>query len=106
MKANFVYLWTYDVREGCEADFEALYGPDGGWAQLFRRSTQYLGTDLLRDRSRKRRYVSVDRWASGASHRDFASEHPEEIADLDRRGERLTTSEARIGEFDVMGWGD
>ena len=102
MGAGFVYIWMYHVREGCELDFETLYGPDGGWAQLFRKSAQYLGTDLLRDRSKKRRYVTVDRWISETSHREFVSEHGEEFAELDRKGERLTTKETRIGDFDVV----
>jgi len=103
MNAGFVYIWVYDVREGCEPDFETLYGPDGGWAQLFRKSAQYLGTELLRDRSQKRRYVTVDRWSSETSHREFVSEYREEFAELDRKGERLTTKETRLGDFDVVG---
>jgi len=102
MNAGFVYIWLYDVREGSELDFETLYGPDGGWAQLFRKSAQYLGTDLLRDRSKKSRYVTVDRWSSEASHREFVSAHREEFAELDRKGERLTTKETGIGDFDVV----
>ncbi len=100
--AGFVYIWMYHVREGCELNFETLYGPAGGWAQLFRKSAQYLGTDLLRDWSKKRRYVTVDRWISESSHREFVSGHREEFAELDRKGERLTTKETRIGDFDVV----
>jgi heme-degrading monooxygenase HmoA len=103
MGAGFVYIWMYDVREGCELDFETLYGPDGGWAQLFRKSERYLGTDLLRDRSKKRSYVTVDRWISETSHREFVSEHGEGFAKLDGEGERLTSKETRLGDFDVVG---
>ena len=103
MGVGYVYIWVYDVREGCELDFETLYGPDGGWAQLFRKSGEYLGTELLRDRSKERRYVTVDRWTSKTSHREFVSKHGEEFAALDRKGERLTTKETRIGDFDVVG---
>ena len=102
MNAGFVYIWMYDVREGCELDFETLYGPDGGWAQLFRKSPQYLGTDLLHDRLKKGRYVTVDRWVSEASHREFVSEHREEFAELDLKGEQFTTNETGIGDFDVV----
>ena len=102
MNEDFVYIWKYVVREGCELDFETLYGPDGGWAQLFRKGAQYLGTDLLRDRSKKRSYVTVDHWVSETSHREFVSEHGEEFAELDLKGERLTTKETRIGDFDVV----
>ncbi len=102
MGAAFVYIWMYDVREGCEQDFETLYGPDGGWAQLFRKSGEYLGTDLLCDQGVNGRYVTVDRWTTSESHREFVSAHREEFAALDCKGEELTRKESRIGDFDVV----
>ena len=101
--AGFAYIWTYEVQEGREADFERLYGPNGSWAQFFRKSPQYLGTDLLRDRDKKGRYVTVDRWVSQEAHRAFVSEHREEFAELDGQGEKLTKNEALIGNFTPRG---
>jgi heme-degrading monooxygenase HmoA len=102
MEAGFVYIWEYDVREGCELDFEALYGPKGSWARLFQKCPQYLGTELLRDRSTERHYVTIDRWATEDSHREFVSVHREEFEELDGKGERLTSREASIGDFDAV----
>jgi heme-degrading monooxygenase HmoA len=100
---GFTYVWSYEVRETCESDFERLYGPDGGWARFFRKSPNYLGTDLLRDRKKKNRYVTVDRWDSEQAHRRFVSEHREEFDELDRQGEVLTENESLIGNFDPAG---
>jgi hypothetical protein len=47
-RAEFVYLWKYEVRPGREAEFERLYGPNGAWTVFFGRAPAYLGTELLR----------------------------------------------------------
>lgn len=101
--AGFTYVWSYEVRGGCEVDFESLYGPGGGWAKLFRQSPDYLGTNLLRDRKNKNRYVTIDGWDSEEAHRRFVSEHRLEFEALDRQGEALTQSETLIGHFDPAG---
>ena len=41
-------LWTYRIEPGWAALFEAIYGPEGDWAQLFRQAHGYRGTELLR----------------------------------------------------------
>ena len=38
-------VFRYDVHE-VEA-FEAVYGPEGAWAQFFRSGEGYIGTELL-----------------------------------------------------------
>src|ERR1035438_7718140 len=45
----FVVVWQFEIAEEKIVDFEGAYGPDGAWAQLFRSSPEYLGTELLRD---------------------------------------------------------
>jgi hypothetical protein len=102
MSMEFVYIWWYEVREGRELEFETLYGPDGGWAHLFRKSVQYLGTDLLRDRDKERGYVTIDRWESESAYRGFVVEHRDEFAELDRQGEQFTTKETPLGEFNAV----
>ena len=101
--AGFTYVWSYEVRDGRAADFEELYGSDGGWAMLFRKSPDYLGTNLLRDRQNKNRYATIDRWNSADAHRKFVSEHRGEFEELDRQGEALTKKETLIGDFDPAG---
>ena len=45
----FVVVWRFEIAEEKVAAFESAYGPEGNWAQLFRKSPEYLGTELLRD---------------------------------------------------------
>ena len=99
MSAGYATLWEFAVRPGREAEFERGYGPEGAWAQLFRRARGYLGTELLRDCADPLRYVTVDRWESAEAFRAFRDAFAAEYARLDREFEPLTAREAPLGEF-------
>ena len=60
----FVVVWQFEIAEEKVDDFEATYGPEGTWAQLFRTSPEYRGTELLRDAFIAGNYLTIDRWAS------------------------------------------
>jgi len=97
----FVVVWQFEIAEEKIAAFEASYGPAGTWAQLFRTSPQYLGTELLRDAYIPGAYLTIDRWASEEDFRAFRREHDPEYESLDRECDALTTRETRIGAFIV-----
>jgi len=90
-------VWRYRVAAGREAEFEALYGADGDWVRLFRRSDDYLGTDLYRDATRGDVYLSIDRWSARAAYDAFLQATREDYATLDARGDALTVEETRLG---------
>jgi heme-degrading monooxygenase HmoA len=90
-------VWRYRVAAGREAEFEILYGADGDWARLFRRSEDYVGTDLYRDAAHPDRYLTVDRWTSRAAYEEFLQRTREDYAALDARGDALTVEETRLG---------
>lgn len=92
-------LWTYRIEPGRAALFEAIYGPEGDWAQLFRRAHGYRGTELLREGDG--RYATIDRWDSAADFERFKRHFAEDYERLDARCETLTETEEFIGAFDV-----
>ncbi len=92
----FVVIWEYVVRAESIADFEALYGADGGWAALFREHPGYHGTELLRDEA-PGRYLTLDRWRSEADYEAFLRAASPRYAALDAQGDALTLEERRIG---------
>ena len=92
--------WRYRVAPQCHADFEALYGPDGGWARLFRRSVDYLGTSLYRDTADVDTYLTIDRWRSRDAYEAFLRDERADYAALDARGDALTIEETRLGAID------
>jgi heme-degrading monooxygenase HmoA len=92
-------LWTYRIEPGWAALFEAIYGPNGDWAQLFRQAEGYRGTELLREGDG--RYATIDRWSSAADFARFKQRFAEDYERLDARCEGLTEAEDFIGSFEV-----
>ncbi len=97
----FVVVWQFEIAEDKIAAFEAAYSPDGAWAQLFRTSPKYLGTELLRDAYIPGLYLTIDRWASEDDFRAFRKAHDVEYEALDRTSDALTARETRIGAYTV-----
>jgi heme-degrading monooxygenase HmoA len=95
----FVVVWQFEITEEKIADFEAAYGPEGAWAQLFRSSPEYLGTELLRGAYVSGVYLTIDRWASEEAFRAFRKDHDADYEKLDRLCDALTSRETRIGAY-------
>lgn len=95
----YVILWEFLARAGNEKDFERVYGPQGDWAALFARADGFLGSALLRDPGRARRYVTLDRWESREAYEHFRQSFATEYEALDQRAEGLTESETALGSF-------
>ncbi len=95
----FVVVWQFEISEEKLAAFEAAYGPEGAWAQLFRQSPDYQGTELLRDAYVPLSYLTIDRWASEEAFRAFRKAHDADYEKLDRACDDLTARESRIGAY-------
>ena len=98
---TFVVVWEFEPRPDSGPEFERAYGPHGVWAPLFRRSPDYLGTELLRDLDRPDRYVTIDRWTSRAAYERFRAERAAEYHAIDEQCEQLTGHEALVGAFEL-----
>ena len=95
----FIVVWQFEVEEKNVATFEAAYGPEGAWAQLFRSSPEYRGTELLRDAYVPGAYLTIDRWTSEDAFRAFRRDHDADYEKLDRNCDTLTARETRIGAY-------
>jgi heme-degrading monooxygenase HmoA len=95
----FVVVWQFEIAGEKIAAFEAAYGAEGSWAQLFRTSPDYLGTELLRDAFVSGKYLTIDRWASEQAFRAFRKDHDADYETLDRACDALTSRETRIGAY-------
>lgn len=101
----YIILWEFRVPPDQRPQYEAAYGPDGPWAQLFRKASGFIGVELLRCTERAGRYVTVDRWRSRADFEAFKRAFGAEYAALDRQLEGIADSETRIGAFDAAAAG-
>lgn len=95
----FVVVWQFQIAEEKIAVFEAAYGPEGTWAQLFRKSSEYRGTELLRDAYVSGSYLTIDRWTSEEAFRSFRKENDSAYESLDRSCDELTERETRVGAY-------
>jgi heme-degrading monooxygenase HmoA len=100
MSNRYLALWEFQVKPESIPTFEQTYGADGAWAQLFRRSPDYLGTELVRDLDRPGRFFTLDHWTSRDSLRCFKQDHDSAYAALDKQCESLTEKEIFLGDFE------
>ena len=63
-------VWQFDVRAGAAEEFERLYGADGAWTKLSRRSRSFLGSSFLRDMGSETRYLLVESWGEMVVYRN------------------------------------
>ncbi len=91
-------VFSYEVREP-EA-FERTYGADGDWAQFFRQSRGYIGTELLRDVELPSRYLVIDRWESADAYNAFAAEQRDEYMRRVDDTRFFYEQELRFGTFE------
>lgn len=100
---GYVVMWEFRVQPGMEGRFERAYGSEGAWAQLFKTGDGFSGTELHRDVSVPRRYVTLDFWKSQEAYQRFRRENAVRYASIDAECESLTQSEAEIGSFARVG---
>ena len=96
-------VFRYDVRD--PEEFERAYGPNGEWAEFFRRGDGFIGTELLRDVEEPDRYLVIDRWESAESYNAFLAANDAEYL---RRADETRLhylQELRFGTFQNV-WND
>jgi len=98
-KSTYAIVWQYRVRRGAERRFERIYGARGAWARFFRKGRGYLGTQLYRDVSGQRSYVTVDLWTSRAAFAAFLRRNHHQYQLIDRQCASLTVQETKVGAW-------
>jgi heme-degrading monooxygenase HmoA len=100
----YALVWEFRVNREREAAFRRVYGAEGDWARLFRRSAGYLGSELLEGESGgdERRYLTIDRWASRENFESFHGAWQDEYRALDKACEALTVEETFRGAYSAV----
>ena len=99
---HFVVIWEFWVRAGAEERFESAYGASGAWVRLFAGDAEYGGTQLVRDSSQPRRYLTLDSWSSESAYEAFRKRHAAEYLAIDHDCEGWTERETEIGRFGIL----
>lgn len=95
-------MWRYVVPAANRAEFERVYGANGGWVKLFGKASGYRATQLLAEAESEGRYMTIDEWDSREAFELFRSEHAEAFDALDARCAELTSREEQLGHFHVV----
>jgi hypothetical protein len=96
-----VIVREFVVAEGREEDFRKIFGPEGIWFELLRRSAEYLGTDCRLEAEAERRFRVLDYWLSHESFEDFRRQYQQEYEKFSRliASEGLVERETLLGSF-------
>ena len=98
----YIIIWEYQVEPEHQAEFEGTYAANGAWAQLFKKETGYLDTELLRDPIDTLRYITIDRWESSHEYEAFLLHKHAQYAALDAQCAELTQQESLLGKWESV----
>lgn len=95
----YTIIFEFFVFKGKAKAFEELYGQEGAWVKLFRKSSGYKGTELMINPEDPHHYITVDKWQSEEIYYAFLHEHQKEYQKIDALGDSFTFDQRRVGAF-------
>jgi len=95
-------VWQIDVRPETAAEFERLYGADGDWTKLSRRSRSFLGSSFLRDIGTETRYLLVEYWGEMVVYEKHLADFSDELQALEQARQRLVDRMETVGVFTAL----
>lgn len=95
-------VWRFDVRPGSTDEFERLYGADGDWTKLSRRSRSFLGSSFMRDLAAPTRYLLVEYWSEMVVYEKHLEDFGEEVERLAAERELLVDTVETVGVFSAL----
>jgi len=95
-------VWQVDIRAGVAKEFEHLYGADGAWTKLSRRSRSFLGSSFLRDMGSETRYLLIEYWGEMVVYEKHLADVSDEVTKLEKQREQLVERMETIGVFTAL----
>lgn len=95
-------VWQFDVKAGREAEFQKLFGANGPWPGLGRRSRSFLGSSFLRDAVQPTRYLVVEYWSEMLVYEKHLADFSDEIRQLEQERDLLLESMMPLGIFTAL----
>jgi hypothetical protein len=95
-------VWQFEVKPGKQTEFEALYGADGAWTNLSRRSRSFLGSSFLRDVAGASRYLVTEYWSEMVVYEKHHATFEAELNLLERQRDALVQSSQPLGLFNAL----
>lgn len=95
-------MWQYEVKPGCEREFEDVFGADGEWTAINRHTRSYLGSSFLRDQNRSSRYILIEYWSEMVVYEQHRTYRSDAIRSLEQRRQRLVDAVEPMGIFTAL----
>ena len=92
-------VWQFQVKPESRDDFERLYGANGDWTAIARKSRSYLGSSFLHDMSEATRYLLTEYWSEMVVYERHQEDFRDEIASLNERRDVLLVASQPLGVF-------
>ncbi len=96
------FAWQFEVKKGREPRFEELFGADGPWQALARRSRSFLGSSFLRDIAQPTRYVLIEYWSEMLVYEKHQADFSDEIHWLGVERDALVETMTPTGIFAAL----
>jgi quinol monooxygenase YgiN len=95
-------VWQVEIHEGKSEEFEQLYGANGEWTKLSRRSRSFLGSSFLRDLASETRYMLIEYWGEMVVYEKHLAEFQPHVKALEEKRERLVERVHPLGVFSAL----
>jgi hypothetical protein len=96
------FAWQFEIKMGCEPQFEHLVGADGPWHALARRSRSFLGSSFLRDVAQPTRYLLIEYWSEMLVYEKYQADFSDEIRQIEVERDALVETMTPIGIFAAL----
>ena len=90
-------IWQYSVRPEGVDQFKKVYAADGVWTEFFRRSPDYVTTELYGDLNSPLRFITVDVWRNRGAYENFRKSNATDYVALDEACTVLVAHERTLG---------
>jgi hypothetical protein len=95
-------MWQFEIHAGKTVEFERLYGADGDWTKMSRRSRSFLGSSFLRDLAREDRYVLVEYWSEMVVYEQHVAAYKSAIGHLEKQRDSCVRRIDPLGVFTAL----
>ena len=95
-------IWQFDVKKGREEEFEKLYGADGDWSALNRRTRSYLGSSFLKDQNRPGRYLLIEYWSEMLVYEQHRTSRSTMLDQIETRRAELVDAMEPMGIYTAL----
>ena len=92
-------VWQFQVRPGQQKAFEKIYGADGEWTSLGRRSRSFLGSSFLRDQAQDTHYLLIEYWSEMVIYEQHRKSFVTDLRKLEAQRDALCESITPLGVF-------